>query len=143
MSCVGRSLEAFIKATIFGSVIGLINVQAPEVAAAATLDFDFSISGPINDGATYTGQMGTISGEIELPSGCTTCGATDLILFSTPATLKILNGLSVGSAPFDIFSLLGIPSTNSFTVSGGALTVTNFSDTKLGCYWPSTLCRLS
>jgi hypothetical protein len=79
-------------------------------AQAATLDFDFSYSNTY--GSTAGSDPGLITGEIILPSSCTsTCAALEVIITGLPA------GFSIGETlPFDT-TIAGDDTMNAFKVS--------------------------
>ncbi len=79
-------------------------------AQAATLDFDFSYSNTY--GSTAGSDPGLVTGEIILPSSCTsTCAALEVIITGLPA------GFSIGETlPFDT-TIAGDVALNAFKVS--------------------------
>jgi hypothetical protein len=79
-------------------------------AQAATLDFDFSYSNTF--GSTAGSDPGLVTGEIILPSSCTsTCAALEVIITGLPA------GFSIGETlPFDT-TIAGDDTMNAFKVS--------------------------
>lgn len=81
-------------------------------ASAATFNFSFSnVDGTVS---------GTVQGTITLPDGDGTFAATSVIVTSAPAALGY-------TLPYDALANLTTPVTNSFTVSGGAITASNFA----------------
>ena len=81
-------------------------------AQAATLDYTFSFTGI--DGTL----PGPVTGLIELPSNCTTCKATAVIIDSWPNAFD-----REGTLPFVLNPYLSV---DSFVVSGGQLTSINY-----------------
>jgi hypothetical protein len=106
--------EGLRKLAIAAAIIAATTISA----SAATLDFDFSYSNTF--GSTAGSDPGLVTGVIELPSNCTTCAATAVIIDSLPA------GFSIGETlPFDT-TIAGDIVFNTFTIKNGALKSYNY-----------------
>ena len=89
--------------------------------AHAGLDFNFSFTG---DATGFV--LGTVTGEIFGLTDDATSVPTDLVITSAPA------GLGMPAFPYDLSNAPGLHfSGDTFTVSGGAITATDFSEISL------------
>jgi hypothetical protein len=90
-------------------------ILTPGVANAVPItDFDFSFTNTEGEVA------GTVTGVIEVPSSCTGCAATAVIINTIPAGDPAL------TLPLDTTTAWTV-NVNMFTVSGGVLTAINYN----------------
>jgi hypothetical protein len=115
---------AIMKSKLMGvmAVIALLGLF-PSPGQAATLNFDFSFTNTLGT------LSGTVTGVIELPSGCTTCAATAVIINTIPAGFTP----TLSPLPWDSTTEAGVVAgEDSFTVVGGALTTYSYRVTPNG-----------
>ena len=106
-------LSQILPLVVVGGALAT-SIVAWEKPAQAIQLFNFSfnnVSGPVN---------GTVSGTLDLPNGDGTFAATSLKINSAPAALGY-------TQPVDVLSYFPTVYENSFTVSNGTITASNFA----------------